>query len=57
MIYQARINKKASNVKVYVVLNRIGQRDNFLTKMFLKLFRQERKTQESPKDSEKARRK
>lgn len=56
MIYQARINKKVKNVKVYVVLNRIGQRENFLTKLFIKMFGQERKREESLDDSGAARR-
>jgi hypothetical protein len=41
MIYQVRINKRVGNVKVYSILKKIGSRENFLTKLFIKLFNQQ----------------
>jgi hypothetical protein len=47
MIYQASINKIVKNSRVYVVRRRLGRKDNALTKLFLKMFRQE-----APKNTE-----
>jgi hypothetical protein len=41
MIYQARINKRVRNERVYVVSRRLGSGTNILTRLFMKLFRQE----------------
>ncbi len=35
--YSVIINKKIKYVKVYAILNKIGQKENFLTKLFIKL--------------------
>lgn len=43
MIYQARINKRVRNVRVYLIQNRIGPRMNILTRFFIKLFGQEKR--------------
>ncbi len=37
-IYQARINRRIRNVKVYSIQRRIGQSDNFLTRLFMRIF-------------------
>ncbi|MDE1871086.1 MAG: hypothetical protein KGI06_02490 [Candidatus Micrarchaeota archaeon] len=53
MIYKVRMNRRLSNVKVYVVLKRQNQRkQSFMTKLFMKIFRQENKgtTSESAVD-------
>lgn len=50
MIYQVRTNRTSKNTRVYVILKRIGQREGFLTKVFIKLFRQDRGTK-TDKDS------
>ena len=43
MIYQARINKHVSNIRVYVIMQRIGPKENFLTRLFIKMFGQEKR--------------
>jgi hypothetical protein len=41
MIYQVRIKNHAKNVKVYVILKRLGRSPSILTKLFLKLLKQD----------------
>jgi hypothetical protein len=55
MLYQVRRNKPLRNIKVYVILKRLGQREGLLTKLFMKLFRQERKGIEEGSATEKLR--
>ena len=44
MEYRVRMNRRLNNVKVYVVLKRQNQRkQSFMTKLFMKIFRQENK--------------
>lgn len=38
MIYKVRVNKRIRNIKVYNVLKRKGEKPNFLTTLFMKLF-------------------
>ncbi|MDE1856605.1 MAG: hypothetical protein KGH98_00810 [Candidatus Micrarchaeota archaeon] len=37
MRYTARINKRIKYVKVYAITKRVGQRENLLTRLFVKL--------------------
>ena len=37
MIYTVRVKKKASNIKVYTVLRRIGGNENIITRLLTKL--------------------
>jgi len=50
MIYQARINKRVSNIKVYGLLKNVGKKENFMTKMmtslFIRIFTRQRKTEQ-----------
>lgn len=47
MVYRVRMNKRLNNVKVYVVLKRQNQRkQSFMTKLFMKIFRQDNKSTE-----------
>ncbi|MGD0728900.1 MAG: hypothetical protein ABR981_02385 [Candidatus Micrarchaeaceae archaeon] len=46
MIYQARVNRKLRNIKVYAIKNKIGRKDNFMTKLFMRLFVRQKKTAE-----------
>jgi hypothetical protein len=43
MIYQIRVNKAVKNVKVYVITKKLGQKETWLTKMFIKIFNQQGK--------------
>ena len=38
MIYHGVINKRIRNIKVYRTRNRIGHRETFMTKLFIKIF-------------------
>lgn len=38
MKYNVRINKKVKYMKVYTLLKKIGNNENFLTKLFIKIF-------------------
>ena len=38
MKYNVRIKKKARNVKVYTIVKKMGAQENFLTKLFMKVF-------------------
>lgn len=49
MIYRVHLNKKVRNIKVYNVLKASGQRQNFLTKLFMKVFTPQRKSGEPGK--------
>jgi hypothetical protein len=40
------MNRKLRNIKVYLVLKRIGQKDSIVTKLFMKLFNQQNKSEE-----------
>jgi|GEM_PF-1779727 hypothetical protein len=47
-IYQMRVNKRLRNIKVYLIRRKIGKMDNFMTKLFIRLFnRQEVKGHEA----------
>lgn len=46
MIYQARINKRVKNVRVYAIKNKIGEKETLLTKLFLRLFGQQKSAKE-----------
>ncbi len=37
MIYTVRVKKNAKNLRVYSVPKKIGARDNFITRMLMKL--------------------
>lgn len=39
MKYYVRINKRLRYIKVYSVINPIGKKQNFMTKLFMKAFR------------------
>ncbi len=39
MKYFVRINKKLRYIKVYNVVNPLGGKQNFMTKLFMKVFR------------------
>ena len=45
MIYRVRLNRKVRNIKVYDVLKKSGQGQNFITKLFMRIFAQ-KKTEE-----------
>ena len=47
MIYQIRINKKLRNIKVYTILRKLGGGETFMTKFFMKLFKQQNRTDET----------
>jgi hypothetical protein len=42
-IYLMRISKRLRNVRVYVIRRKLGKSDNFMTKFFIKLFKQDSK--------------
>ncbi len=44
MKYAVRINKRVKYLRTYTILKRIGDNENLLTKMFIKIF--SRKKQE-----------
>lgn len=44
MIYRVRTNKKVKNIRVYTIKNRIGEKESPITKFFIKLFGQQKKT-------------
>jgi|GEM_PF-2556711 len=46
MKYYVRINKKVQYVKVCHILKPLGQKENFMTRLFMKLFRV--KTSQTP---------
>lgn len=46
MIYQVRIKKRIQNIKVYKIVNRIGEKESIVTKFFIKLFGQEKKKED-----------
>ncbi len=45
-IYQVRMNRQLKNIKVYIILKKIGQRDSFMTKLFMRIFNQQDKRKE-----------
>lgn len=52
MIYNIRTNKRIKNMHVYVIVKRIGRREGFMTKLFMRLFNQQagREEQQSAVD-------
>ena len=38
MIYSARMNRRLRNIKVYAIVKRIGRREGFMTRLFIRLF-------------------
>ncbi len=48
MIYQVRINKRLSNVKVYTIKQKLGNKESFLTKLFLKVINRNKEAREGP---------
>jgi hypothetical protein len=41
MIYQVRQNKTMKNIKVYIVKKSLRRKETFMTKLFLRLFKQD----------------
>lgn len=41
MIYQVRSNKRLKNIKVYVIRKRLGHKVGLLTRIFMKVLKQE----------------
>ena len=39
MKYFVRINKKLRYIRVYNVVNPLGEKQNFMTKLFMKMFK------------------
>ena len=46
MTYNVRINKRLRNIKVYTIKQRIGEKETFLTKLFLKMINRKKGEQE-----------
>lgn len=44
-MYQIRINSRISNVKVYSIKKRVGRSEGFMTKLFIRLFNQGKKSE------------
>ncbi|MGI0100546.1 MAG: hypothetical protein ACREBH_02400 [Candidatus Micrarchaeaceae archaeon] len=42
MIYYARMNRRLRNIRVYVTVKHIGKQEGFMTKLFIRLFNQQR---------------
>jgi hypothetical protein len=38
MKYNVRVRKRANNMKVYTIVKKTGAQDNFITKLFMKVF-------------------
>jgi hypothetical protein len=38
MIYRVRLNRKVRNIKIYTVLIKSGQRQNVITRLFMRIF-------------------
>jgi hypothetical protein len=38
MLYRARLNRKVRNIKVYTLLKSSGERQNAVTKLFMRIF-------------------
>ncbi len=47
MIYQVRTKNKARNIRVYVILKRLGRNPSILTKLFMKILKQDVKAESS----------
>lgn len=45
MKYAVRINKRIRNVQVYMITKRIGERQNFMTKLFTSAFNRRKNDQ------------
>lgn len=41
MIYQIRQNKTVRNIKVYIIKKSLRAKESFMTKLFLKIFKQD----------------
>jgi len=41
MIYQVRQNRTIKNIKVYIIKKSLRAKESFMTKLFLKLFKQD----------------
>ncbi|HIH50192.1 MAG: hypothetical protein ABSE71_04245 [Candidatus Micrarchaeaceae archaeon] len=48
MMYQIRINRRISNIKVYSIKKRVGKSEGFMTKLFIRLFNQGKKSEGGP---------
>ena len=46
MKYAVRINKRIRNVRVYMITKRIGERQNFMTKLFTSAFTRHKNDQD-----------
>ena len=51
MIYQVRQNKTIKNVKVYIVKKSLRRKETFMTKLFLKLFKQDQSSNQGERKS------
>ena len=38
MKYYARVNRRIRNVRVYHTINKVGEKENALTKLFIRIF-------------------
>lgn len=55
MIYQVRMNKRLHNIRVYVTLKTMGRKESAMTKLFMRIFGQQQKSEEQQTAADKLR--